>query len=389
MAITKVVGAWPEVIDEAVVTTTMIHDRAVTRAKLEYPTEDVTLTYLAAINKIRHFPHSSTWPGGHEVLTYDSFTDKAVEIQLRDQSCAVGRGDGVDDEYVIDLDSGKSTEDFFMYKVVSGTQTTLASESIDIGTNHIYLCKLSISGSTIKGYRDDMTTEKISATDTDLTSGYFGFRFKSDYHALSGLDTFLRAPSSPLPKPLAVIEVEVTGKGTEEDPIRPQLPQDLRDPKELGLNINKPQINLKSITWGAIDYKGGNTMIIAIYKHGADYLDPKRFEDVLAIAKNKWKVPSNVQEAEEIWKELKKANPDMIAGKHSIAYHLLGDENVEPCSVADFYHGNMIEDNKIKGVPEWELRRTLLRWKDRLEKARINAELKEKHMKKLEECLKR
>jgi len=43
----------------------------------------------------------------------------------------------------------------------------------------------------------------------------------------------------------------------------------------------------------------------------------------------------------------------------------------------------------IKGVPEWELRRTLLRWKDRLEKARINAELKEKHMKKLNECLKR
>jgi len=130
-------------------------------------------------------------------------------------------------------------------------------------------------------------------------------------------------------------------------------------------------------------------MIIAIYKHGADYLDPNRFEEVVKMAQNKFKVPNSVQEAEQLHKELRKANPDMLAGKHTVAYHLLGDANIEPCAVADFYHGNMIEDNKIKGVPEWELRRTLLRWKDRLEKARINAELKEKHMKKLEECLKR
>jgi len=376
-------GIWGKVRTDDII------DRAVTRAKLEYPTEDVSFAYLAVINKIKVDSEAIGKDGG--VVAADSFTDKAVQyIAVATLSKAIGRFVDGDNTYIQEHYTNESTADHKIYIRSGGTSTTLATESVDLANATAYLYKFVISGSTLSGYRDDMSTAKITATDTTISSGYFGYRWNGNQ--IAGpleLTVKLVAPSSPLPKPLAVVEVPITGKGIDEDPIRPQLPQDLRDPKELGLNLNKPQINLKSVTWGAIDYKGGNTMIIAIYKHGAPYLDPKRFEDVLAIAKNKWKVPSNVQEAEEIWKELKKANPDMIAGKHTIAYHLLGDENIEPCSVADFYHGNMIEDNKIKGVPEWELRRTLLKWKDRLEKARINAELKEKHMKKLEVCLKR
>ena len=376
-------GIWGKVRTDDII------DRAVTRAKLEYPTEDVSFAYLAVIGKLTELAETGNYWWG--VVTADSFTDKAVKnTQYVGIPGQVIRHVDKDNKYWTRFNTGASTADYILYKTVGGTSSELGHEAVDLTGGQTQIIKLSASGSTIEAYRDDMTSPKISVTDTDISSGQYGcWPADNKAHLADTNFVYLLPPSSSLPKPLAVVEVEITGKGTEEDPIRPQLPEDLRDPKELGLNINKPQINLKSITYGAIDYKGGNTMIIAIYKHGADYLDPKRFEDVLAIAKNKWKVPANVQEAEEIWKELKKANPDMIAGKHTVAYHLLGDANIEPCSVADFYHGNMIEDNKIKGVPEWELRRTLLRWKDRLERARISSELKDKHMRKLNECLKR
>jgi len=376
-------GIWGKVRTDDII------DRAVTRAKLEYPTEDVAFAYLAAINKTRLLEIPAERGGA--VLSYDSFTDKAIKTTVSAELYySFSRVVDGNNFYWNAIYTGASTADFSIGKTISGSHTSLATENVDLSNKRSYLVMFSVSGSTLKAYRSDMTTAKISATDTDLSEGYFGAGWRGGYRAFVDIvGGKLVAPSSPLQKPLVVIEVPITGKGTEEDPIRPQLPQDLRDPKELGLNIDKPQINLKSITYGAIDYKGGNTMIIAIYKHGADYLDPKRFEDVLAIAKNKWKVPSNVQEAEQLHKELRKVNPDIVAGKHTVAYHLIGDANIEPCSVADFYHGNLIQEQKIKGVPEWELRRTLLRWKDRLEKARINAELKEKHMKKLEECLKR
>jgi len=376
-------GIWGKVRTDDII------DRAVTRAKLEYPTEDVFFIYWMAIGKAEPTPI-----GGSNIpmVSTDSFTDKALRYNTVATSAVYGQRASASEDSMYEhiQDTTKSTADSYLRKRVAGSSTVLASESVDLSAGTVYRYKYVVSGSSLSVYRNDFSSAKISATDTDLASGRISSgRGSGSYQDTTVLGIYIQAPSSPLPKPLAVVEVPITGKGTEEDPIRPQLPQDLRDPKELGLNLNKPQINLKSVTWGAIDYKGGNTMIIAIYKHGAPYLDPKRFEDVLAIAKNKRKVPSNVQEAEEIWKELKKANPDMIAGKHTVAYHLLGDENVEPCSVADFYHGNLIQEQKIKGVPEWELRRTLLRWKDRLEKARISSELKDKHLSKLRECLKK
>ena len=348
-------GIWGKVRTDDII------DRAVTRAKLEYPTEDVAFAYLAAINKTRLLEIPAERGGA--VLSYDSFTDKAIKTTVSAELYySFSRVVDGNNFYWNAIYTGASTADFSIGKTISGSHTSLATENVDLSNKRSYLVMFSVSGSTLKAYRSDMTTAKISATDTDLSEGYFGAGWRGGYRAFVDIvGGKLVAPSSPLQKPLVVIEVPITGKGTEEDPIRPQLPQDLRDPKELGLNIDKPQINLKSITYGAIDYKGGNTMIIAIYKHGADYLDPKRFEDVLAIAKNKWKVPSNVQEAEQLHKELRKVNPDIVAGKHTVAYHLIGDANIEPCSVADFYHGNLIQEQKIKGVPEWELRRTLLR----------------------------
>jgi len=376
-------GIWGKVRTDDII------DRAVTRAKLEYPTEDVTFVYLAAINKTRFL--YGDMASKLATVTSDDFTDKAVQVaSLDDFNNSLYARAGADNSntYYSYIDSDQTTEDFLLKKVVDGTITQLGSEAVDITAHISCLIMLSCSGSTIKAFRNDMATPKISVTDTDLTSGGYGPGVVS-YARFYSLDAILKAPATQLSKPLAVIEVEITGKGTEEDPIRPKLPEDLRDPKELGLNLNKPQINLKAVSYGLIDYKGGNTALVAIYEHGANYLDPNRIQEAIDNAINKFKVPSNVQEAEQLHKELRKANPDMVAGKHTIAYHLIGDANIEPCSVADFYHGNLIQEQKIKGVPEWELRRTLLRWKDRLEKARINSELKDSHLKKLNECLKR
>jgi len=393
MAITKVVGAGglePDGVTlEEVDGTIRVKDRGITRAKLEYPTTNITFNYLITIAKavwgieIGRSEDNALTSG---IKTVDNFTDKYIEGFVNaDFSSFFARAIDKDNLYGIGIDSSRTTKDPLVHKVVDGTQTILASEGIDIDIGKSQILKLNIAGSSLTFYRNNSQIGTI--TDTEFTTGYWGYgtEINIDYANLPAVVYFGDATSR-LQKPIAIVELPVI---EENKRVEVQLPQDLRDPKKLGLNLNKPQINLKSVTYGAIDYKGGSTMIIAIYKHGAPYLDPKRFEDVLAIAKNKWKVPNSVQEAEEIWKEFKNANPDMIAGKHTVAYHIIGDANIEPCSVADFYHGNLIQEQKIKGVPEWELRRTLLRWKDKLEKARLNAELKEKHMKKLEECLRR
>jgi len=361
------------------------------RSKLEYPTEDVTFAYLAAINKIKHFPHSDTWSGGHEVLTYDSFADKAVEVALRDGAGAIGRGDGVDDEYEAWLESEASTADFALTKIVNGVLTVLASEAVDIGANSTHLVKISISGSTIKGYRNDMVTEKISATDTDLASGYFGYKFHSDSRPLSGFDAILQAPSSPVNPAKAIVEVEVIGNGTEDDPFKPNLAKLLDKHPEFG------DIDKLVVTWGAFDPKPEhNTMLITITS-GNPYTGEKAITEQIEHAKSKnlkvLKPPSDYSEAIEQYRQLKKDFPEWIAGSENYCYQTLGHPDIEPLAVADFYYGELIEHKthykQLKRVPEWEMEKTLNMWNERIKRVTaVPAERKEKHQKKLEEVLK-
>ena len=359
-------------------------DRSITREKLEYPTEDVTFAYLAAINKIRHFPHTGAWSGGHEILTYDSFADKAVEVALRDESGAVGRGDGVDDEYEAWLNSGATTADFRLMKVVAGAATNLASEAVNIGANSTHLVKISCSGSTIKGFRNDMVTEKISATDTDLVSGYFGYRFHGGAHALSGFDAILQAPSSPLNPAKAIVEAEIIGSGSEDDPFRPNLAQLLDKHPRYG------DIDKLSVTWGAFDHKPSHaTMLITImgdnpYKQGAIL---KQIEHAKSKNLKVLKPPKDYREAIEQYNQLKKEFQHWVAGKDNWAYQTLGHEIFELFQVADTYHGNIVEGYKpdaYKKVPDWEMRKTFSMWKERLKRVSTLVEERDKHLKKLE-----
>jgi len=401
--------------------------RGVLRSGMEYPVVDVTFAYLAAINKIRHFPHSSVWTGGHEVLTYDSFTDKAVEVALRDKSDAVGRGDGVDDEYVVRLYSPASTKDFQLRKIVGGTDTLIAGESVDIGTNTTHLVKISISGSTIKGFRNDMETEKISATDTDLASGYYGYRFEGTVYALSGYDAMLRAPSSSVSSAQAIIEANFEGNGTPDEPYEPVLAKNLQEISSLtGLPdflyqeakkyemlidkgftdeeielllgyIPQHQVDLNAITWGVFEFRPREASSVILIVVGDNPYQSGAIDVQKQNTLRSFDPPASYDDAISLYSSLKGDHPEWLAGKDNFAYQTLGHEVFELFAVADFYYGELIEHqthyDQLKMVETEELHATVEMWKGRLKKyegklAGRVAENWEKHVGKIDEVLK-
>jgi len=357
----------------------------ITRSKLEYPTEDVTFAYLAAIDKAFIYYFNAEPDDELEVYTADDFTDKAVEGFVEDASGNVcGRWSDVKNSYFCDIATSESTGDFRLVKLTGGTVTILAKESVDLNSGIFYRSKISIAGSTLKGYRMDMTTEKISATDTDHASGKYGHGGDSGSMPIA-LGGKLLAPSSPLTKPKSVVEAEVIGSGTEEDPFRPNLKQELSKHNKFG-NIDK-----LSVTWGAFDHKEQhNTMLICI-TGGNQYTGEKAIQEQIEHAKRKnlkvLKLPKDYHEAVRQYKELKKEFPEWIAGCHNYCYAVLGHEDFEAMQVADTYHGRIIDmgDTKAyKNVPEFEMRRTLAMWKERLKRAKVMKQEAQKHIEKIE-----
>jgi len=400
----------------------------IARSQLEYPTEDVTLAYLAAINKVNFdvVAAGGARPYGEWVVTSDSFTDKAVKNQCTDGTGLLGRYVDELNWYEALLDSGATTADFQINIQSAGSSSTLASEAVDIGTDSRHLLKLNIAGSTISGFRNDMTTAAVSVTDTTFASGAYGVLQgtgggSSSCPALTGI---LLAPTSPLPKAQRIIEAEITGSGTEDDPYRPNFKQELAEISQL-TNISdfllqeakryealkakgftdeeiklllgyipKHQVDLASITWGTFEYKNESTMLAVItgdnpYQSGAILRQEEH-----AKSKNLkvLKPPRDLSEARELHRQIKADRPDIIAGAHNLAYHCIGDENLELLAVADFYDGFVRGTYNIKDLeklPAGELKRTIIMWMKRLDKANVPAEEKDKHMEKLKRVLKR
>ena len=368
------------VLDLAVIPT-------ITRSKLEYPTEDVTFAYLAAINKTDVGEAFQAAP----VLTIDEFTDKAVKNAATGEAAiaSYGRYNDSDNYYSHQHAPTLSTADHRLLKYEGGSCSVLASESVDLNSEHGYLYKFSISGSTLKGYRSDMTTEKVSATDTSFASGKWGVG-TSYYTFGGGTGSFgakLLAPSSPLTKPKIIVECEITGSGTSEDPFRPNLKQELSKHDKFG-NIDK-----LSVTWGAFDHKPEhNTMLICI-TGGNQYTGDKAILEQIEHAKRKnlkvVKPPKDYHEACEQYRKLKKEFPEWIAGKENYIYQCGFD--IEPLAVADFYYGELLEHKthykQLKRVPEWEMERTIKRWRDLHKHVKAPREEVEKHAKKLDEVI--
>jgi len=221
-------------------------DLSVTRGKLEYPTVDVSFTYLAAIGKLvcdnRQFIAHTC------ILTADEFADKAIEWWgVGDYSVGNARFADMDNFYQANQDSGRTTEDFLMCKNVAGVVTILGVEAVDLGASDCFRLKLSAVGTSLKAYRVDMVTPKITVTDTAFASGKWGVA-----HTTAGaLDAnfflaMLRAPSSPSPKTVAYFEAPVVGEGTMDNPFRAQMPEEIVELPDFG------KVNRLAPSYGAL-----------------------------------------------------------------------------------------------------------------------------------------
>lgn len=400
----------------------------ITRADLEYPTEDVNLAYLMAIDKAQEAYNKYGTPArGHTGTgTVDSFTDKAIQWVTADDSCCLGRVTTGPNSYMVYYDKDATTADFFILKRIGSNTSNLATEAVDITA--VYLVKISISGSTIKAYRVDMTTPKLTATDTDITSGEFAVSYWNiaGYLPACTLTAILLAPSSPSPKPLRILEVETTKteivREEKENRYIPNLLQDLREISQLtGLpdflyreakryevlknkgftdeeielllgSIPQHQVDLASVTFGSFEFRHDSpTNIVAIYGDNP-YQSGAILKQEEAVKSKNLKVlkpPRDYLEAKQQYNELRKEFTHWSAGLHNWCYQMIGHEDFEGMQASDMYYGELIEHkthyDQIKRVPDWELRRNLQRWKDRLKRGKILAEEREKHLRKLEE----
>ncbi|GEM_PF-3847907 len=167
-------------------------------------------------------------------LTSGNFADLALKCRLyADDDYIFGRHQDHNNWYGVWMEADASSSDHRIRKCVGGSISDLATESVDL-SKAWYWVKFEVVGSTLNSYRassptsDVPDTPTLTATDTDISTGRWGVRhFGHGAYGLTGLFFFFEAPSSNAPKPLALYEVEVIGEGTEEDPFRPKMPEEI------------------------------------------------------------------------------------------------------------------------------------------------------------------
>jgi len=152
--------------------------------------------------------------------------------------------------YLSVIDHTLANADFRVLKTIGGTFTLLGSEAVDLGTSYVYTTKLSCLGTSIKAYRIDMTTAKVSVTDTAIASGYFGVGnlnvTTASQAILSYLDILLSSklvPAGSTPqKPIAYFECPIIGDGTAQEPFRAFLGEEVIIETDMG------KVNLSALS---------------------------------------------------------------------------------------------------------------------------------------------
>jgi len=392
--------------------------RSVTREHLEYPTENVTLTYLLAINKGKRWGLDATNWAAH--ITSDYFADKALEVMLFDVPDIPSMGYGratTTDTYLMLVNSSQATSDFEAHKQIGDTGARIGYEAVDVPADRNYLVKMSWAGSTGKFFREDMITPKFTVTDTSIASGGWGV---GSGWAKGGAfaDGILRPPASPGIPALAIIEVEVESTGTFYAPMMrkdlvevekiTEIPTFLKREKkkydilkgrgftdeEIELLLGyMPQryIDIGAVTYGAFEfsYEASNIIIVQgdnPYKAGAveRQAELARARNLKALSP-----PATHQEALDVYKELKKEFKHWLAGKDNFLYHVTGLEVFDLFQNVDFYYGELIEHkthySQLKEVPTWEIERRLSQLERELEKITVLAEERDKHINKIRE----
>jgi len=189
---------------------------------------------------------------------------------------------------------------------------------------------------------------------------------------------------------LVLLETEIVGSGTEDDPIRPKI-----DVLELSQSVES--------FWSEFDFAGEFTTTV---KQGLRKPSPRYVillgienEELLMkqveIAKSKGffvKVIDRMlsrDEVKEIYEELRRRGHDFTLGVDDLWFFLTGDINILPLAVADFYYGNVIEYNRLNLSEVADVESTLNSWFELLNKSNVSKSIKEKHVEKLKKVVKR
>jgi len=396
-------------------------DRSVTRVKLEYPTVNVSLAYLSSIGKAK--PPDA--PGGYAPLigTVDSFADKAARFNAtNERNRLFGRFIDAKNFYSQTHDTSGSASDHKIEKVVNGSFYSIAYESVDLNVNNTYVYLFSISGSTLKGFRDDLTTPKISGTDTSFASGLWGVGGWA-YNVGNSLDgAVLLAPASPSPQAISILEVGVEGSGRPDDPYRPILSRNLvpisqlsglpaflyREAKkyevlrargftdeeiEAVFGPIKYKVDLDAVTWGAFEFSPDKSPTAIVTVVGDNPYSLGAVERQRGVAKRWWGPPRGYNEAVELYGQLSRDFPHWLAGKDNFAYQVLGWEELEWLQNVDFYYGELVEHrthySQLKQVSDDEIRSRLNELIGKLSSMGVLRDERESHIAKAKEVLRR
>jgi hypothetical protein len=400
--------------------------RGISRSMLEYPTVDVLLQYLHIIGKATLMIIEGYTDAGY--VTTDDFADKAVGDAAHEGGAVAifrARLANPKNSYFNRIITSATTADHDLLVIIDGTSTRLAYEAVDLPTCTWYSLRLECAGSTIKSVRAGVT---ISATDTCFAAGRFGHNF---YGHISGeygkiQYPFLRAPSSSLPAAVAILESEVSGSGTSEDPYGPTLSSRLvpvtaelpsflyrearkyemlkskgftEEEMELLLGyVPQHQVDLDAVTWGAFEFhpdKAPSGVVVFVY--GDNPYRQGAIQRQAEHAKKKglraFDPPRNYGEAVALYNKLRSDFPHWLAGKDNFAYMCLGWEELDAFQNVDFYYGELLEHkthyDQLKRVDPKEIESRLLELKAKLEKMTVLPKERDKHLRKVEELLKK
>jgi hypothetical protein len=225
-------------------------DGSVKPAKLSSEPNNLIWEYLRKNVRFRFLANSSASSWGNPAILYEpvSLADAAYFVWGINywQYGPFGRGDGtLNNFYYFCVDGSRSSSDYVLGKRINGTDTIVSTVGVDVNLNCFPL-KLQIVGQTATGFYPSAantefevgsdctvyagTFNTITATVTELTSGYWGvleYRHSGGglFANVAGLLFKGVVPTATPPPPAeAYYEVPVVGSGTPSDPYRPQLP---------------------------------------------------------------------------------------------------------------------------------------------------------------------
>jgi hypothetical protein len=388
--------------------------------QLQSPTLPFSLSYAM----LKNLAKPITWHADHKgFITTFSLADVKMQTVGYDGARHQVRMDEVNKNgYTYEVKSGNTTADELIVKWSAGTATALGNSARDITSGNFFTHEPQASGSALAFYVDG--TAVVSVTDTAYASGAWGVGVSASATCARCVsDALLVSPTSQIPPALGILELPVAGSGTESDPYRPSLSQDLVEVEKLsnlpiflyveadkyrslrarGFTdedmarwlgyVPQHQVDLNSVRWGSFELHADKAPTAIVVITGDNPYKPGAIDRQKAVAKRAFAPPTDYSEAVSLYNALKKDYPHWLAGKDNFAYQTLGHEIFDWLQNIDFYYGELLEHkthySQLKQVPDFEIRNRLNELIERLSKVSVLVEERDKHIAKAKEVLKR